>query len=162
MNQNKLSADPISLIFGIIALVLGLTGCCCYGIPAVITLTLSIIGLVLANKSIREYKLNPEAYSAQSRSNVGTGKVLNIIAIIFNGIIVFVILIFFVLYGTLMSTAVLEGIRDGDFNQENYESDVYEWENDTLNTWESDDYNIEEQMDSTEVDIIEIDSLEQN
>jgi len=156
MNQNKLPADPVSLILGIISLVLGITGCCCYGFPAVITLVLAIIGLVLANKSIREYKSNPDAYPAHSYNNVNTAKIINIIAVVFNGIIVGVILIFFILYGTLMSTAVLEGIRSGDFEYEDTYNEEYQWENDTLNVWEDEDYIIEETIDSTNIDIVEL------
>ncbi|GAL62160.1 hypothetical protein JCM19300_2911 [Algibacter lectus] len=34
MNYSKLPADPSSLVLGIVALVLGFAGCCCYGIFA--------------------------------------------------------------------------------------------------------------------------------
>jgi len=74
----------------------------------------------------------------------------------FNGIIVGVILIFFILYGTLMSTAVLEGIRSGDFEYEDTYNEEYQWENDTLNVWEDEDYIIEETIDSTNIDSVEL------
>lgn len=154
MNQNKqsLQADPLSLVLGIISLVLGITGCCCYGIPTIVTLILAIIGLIAANRSIRSYEANPEAYSLQTRNNVGTAKVINIIAVIFNGVIVLLVLIVFVLYGTLMSTAVLEGMRNGDFNQEKYDYGDYDWQNDTINVYEEDDYIVREQIDTVKVD----------
>ncbi len=74
MNQNKLSADPLALILGVLALVIGLASCCCYGITAIIPLSMAIIGLVTANKSLREFGENPEAFSPQSRSNVNPQK----------------------------------------------------------------------------------------
>jgi len=148
MTHNKLPADPVALILGIISLVLGITGCCCYGIPAVITLVLAIIGLVLANKSIREYKSNPDAFPPHSYNNVNTAKIINIIAIVFNGIIVGVILVIFIVYGTLMSAAVLEGIREGDFEYEDTYYEEYQWENDSIEDWQENDYIIEEATDS--------------
>lgn len=156
MNQNSLPADPLSLVLGIISLVLGITGCCCYGIPTIVTLVLAIIGLIAANRSIRTYDANPEAYSPQTRNNVGTAKVINIIAVIFNGFIVLLILAVFVLYGTLMSTTVLEGIRNGDFDQQDYEYQDYEWEKDSINILEDDDYIFEEVIDTIKVDSLTI------
>ena len=81
MSYNKLPADPSAMILGIIGLVIALAGCCC-GIFAVVPVILGIIGLVMANKSLREYHSNPDVYSPQSRSNISTAKVLNIIALI--------------------------------------------------------------------------------
>ena len=53
MKQSKLSADPTALILGIVALVIGFAGCCCYGLFAIIPLALSIVGFVMANKSLK-------------------------------------------------------------------------------------------------------------
>ena len=68
--QNKLPADPSALILGIVGLVIGIAGCCCYGFTAIIPLGLSVAGLVMANKSMKLYRLNPEEFSESSRSNV--------------------------------------------------------------------------------------------
>lgn len=87
MIENKLPADPSALVLGIVALVIGFAGCCCYGIFAIIPLILGIIGLIMANKSIKEYALHPEAFSRSSRSSVGTAKVINIIAVVFSGFV---------------------------------------------------------------------------
>ena len=88
MYQNKLPADPSSLILGIVALCMAIVlGCCGFSI---IGLILSIIGLISANKSLREYQLNPNTYLPNSRQNVSTAKVLNIIALVLNGIITFI------------------------------------------------------------------------
>ena len=155
MNQNKLPADPLSLILGILALVIGIAGCCCYGITAIIPLIMAIIGLVSANKSLREFGENPEAYNAQSRSNVNTAKIINIIAIVLNGLVVLFALAALAFYGTLVSSAVLDGIQNGSFEEDDY---YYESEYDTTiesdssDTWEDDTYIIEEEIDSVEVE----------
>ena len=152
MNYNKLSADPLALILGILALVIGLAGCCCYGLTAVIPLIMAIIGLVTANKSLRDYRENPEAYSPQSRSNVNTARIINIIAIIFNGLIVMVSIIAIAFYGTIISSAVLEGLNNADRQSDDY---YYDTETDSINLWEEDDYIIEEAIDSINIDSIE-------
>lgn len=144
MNQNNLSADPIAMIFGIIAILMGLAGCCCYGVVAIVPLILSIIGLYLTNKSIREFNENPEAFSQQSRSNVGTAKVINIIAIVLNSLVFLLFIGFLIVYGTIFSAAILEGIQ----NSKN--KGLYEWENDSIYFEE----------DNIETDSIYIDSVE--
>ncbi|MFK7781885.1 CCC motif membrane protein, partial [Psychroserpens sp.] len=127
MNHNKLPADPTALILGIIALLVSFAGCCC-GIFAFIPLILSIIGLVMANKSLKEYKLNPENYAHQSNTNVSTAKVLNIIALVISSIVTVLYLLYFLFYGAILSTALMEG-----YNLENNGDDFeYEWENDSI------------------------------
>ncbi|WP_179337266.1 CCC motif membrane protein [Winogradskyella ludwigii] len=156
MNQNKLPADPLSLILGILALVIGIAGCCCYGITAIIPLIMAIIGLVSANKSLREFGENPEAYNAQSRSNVNTAKIINIIAIVLNGLVVLFALAALAFYGTLVSSAVLDGIQNGNFEEDDYyyesEYDDTIIESESSDTWEDDTYIIEEEIDSVEVE----------
>jgi len=90
MNNSKLAADPLALVLGILSLVLGIAGCCCYGITAIIPLVLAIVGLISANRSLKEYRQNPEAFSQQSASNVNTAKILNIIGIVINGFVVLI------------------------------------------------------------------------
>lgn len=150
MSYTKLSADPLALILGILALVLGIAGCCCYGVTALIPLVLGIIGLVLANKSLRDYQQNPEAFNVQSKNNVNTAKVINIIAIVLNSIIFIVALVVFAIYGTLISSAVLSGIREVNETNENYYDDKIEV--DSLQTWEDDAYMMEKEMDSVNID----------
>lgn len=142
MNQNKLPADPLSIILGIIALVIIVGGCCCYGIPAIISLVLSIIGLMSANKSLTEYEANPEAYSNQSRSNVVTAKVINIIAVILSSIFTLILIGFLIIYGSIFSLGLFDNY---DFNNSNW------------NDEEQTDY----EYDYEEEQIIEDDSLEQ-
>jgi len=158
MNQNKLSADPIALVLGIIALVLGVAGCCCYGITAIVPLAMSIIGLVMANKSLREFGENPEAFNPQSRSNVNTAKIINIIAIVLNGLVVLIALVALAFYGTLFSSAILDGIQNGNFEEDDY---YYESEYETTiepessDNWDDDTYIIEEE----EVDSVQVEEL---
>ncbi|MBF04187.1 MAG: hypothetical protein CMP76_12915 [Flavobacterium sp.] len=127
MNYNKLSSDPIALILAIISLVLGVLGCCCYGILAFIPLLLSIIGLVLANNSLKEYYQNQEAFSIQSKNNVDLAKILNIVSIVINGIIFLFGIIVLLIYGTIISSSVLNGIRQKDnFEKLEYQLDSLE------------------------------------
>jgi len=145
---NKLPADPTAMILGIIALVISLAGCCC-GIFAFVPIILSIIGLVIANKSLREFQLNPSVYEPQSRSNVSTAKIINIIALVLSSMITLFYLAYFMIYGALISTAIMEGIE----MQKNSDDYNYEWENDSI-YYDDDYYEIEE--DTIRVDSINI------
>jgi len=149
MSNNKLPADPLALILGILALVLGVAGCCCYGITALIPLVMAIIGLVVANKSLKTYQENTEGFSEISRSNVSMARVINIIAVIFNGLIVLVFIGIFIVYGTFLSSAIMDSYKNGDFDTTN----PYEWETDTIYEHEE-----EYEYDTIEVDTIETDS----
>ncbi|MCT4628942.1 CCC motif membrane protein [Winogradskyella sp.] len=143
MNQNKLSADPLALILGILALVIGVAGCCCYGLTAIVPLIMAIIGLVTANKSLREYGDNPDAFSYQSRSNVNTAKIVNIIAIVLNGLILLVTIIALIFYGTMLSSGMLDEIQSGDIEEDG--SSVIEVQEDMVSDSLNDDaYVIEE------------------
>lgn len=150
MNHNKLSADPLALILGILALVIGIAGCCCYGITAIIPLIMSIIGLVTANKSLREYGENPEAFSPQSRSNVNTAKIINIIAIVMNSIVVVIAIGVIAFYGTMLSSGMLDDLKNGTIEDDDFFDT--EMESDTINTWEDDTYIIEDNNDSIKID----------
>jgi len=63
------------LVLGILSIV----GCVCYGIPG---LVLSIIALVLYNKDIQLYRINPSLYTESSYSNLKAGRVCAIIGLI--------------------------------------------------------------------------------
>jgi len=135
MEQKKLPADPSATILGIVSLVLALTSCCC-GILVPITLILSIIGLVKANRSLKEYQLNAENYYPQSRSNVYTGKVLNIISLIISCLYSLILALYFIIYGTFILS---EFSKEYPFYQEyNYQNnddylDEQETENEEYN-----------------------------
>lgn len=144
MNNSKLSADPLAVILGIVALVLGFAGCCCYGVIAIVPLIIAIVGLVSANKSLKEYAQNPEIYDPRSKSNVSTGKVLNIIAIVFNGIVVLFFIGMLVFYGTMWSSGAFDEFR----NYDNYnDGAIFEIEQDTL-YHDSKTYKIETEIDT--------------
>ena len=95
--KSKLSADPLALILGIIALTMLLLMFCC-GFFYLVSLILSIVGLVAAIKSLKEYDRNREAYEAKSRENVYIGKILCLVSLVLNAIIgfVFLVVVFFV------------------------------------------------------------------
>jgi hypothetical protein len=153
MNEQKLPADPTSLVLGIISLVVVLVGCCC-GLLAIPTLVMSIIGLVMANKSLREYNANPSNFSPASRSNVFTAKIINIIAIILSAIITLLYMAYFFIYGAFLSTAIMEGYKNKELNDTYYESDEWEEYDESENDW------IYEESDSIETDTLKIDSLQ--
>lgn len=158
MHQNKLPADSNAMILGIIALVLALTGCCC-GLLSLVAVALSIVGLVIANRSLRDYTDNPENYSPQSRSNVYTAKILNIIALVISSLITLIMLLYFAIYGAIFSTVIMEGIRQSesnDWNWEEYDQDGYYYD-------ESEDSIIEDEENDTLYhyqDSIQIEELE--
>ncbi|MDO7136993.1 CCC motif membrane protein [Algibacter lectus] len=148
MNYSKLPADPSSLVLGIVALVLGFAGCCCYGIFAIIPLIIAIIGLMSANRSLKEFGNNPDVYTPQTRSNVSTARVLNIIAIVFNGIVVLMFIGALIFYGTMWSTGVFDEFKNFD----NFETEeIYEYESDTIFS-DTEYYESETTIDSIEVE----------
>lgn len=132
--QNKLPADPSALIIGIVGIVVGLAGCCCYGFTAIIPLILSIWGLVEANRSIKLYNEDPSIYSDSSRSNVGISRVLNIISIVMNGLFMFVVIGFLIVVGFAGMQGVFEDVTGGtypssnDWEYEDSEEGVYDYE----------------------------------
>lgn len=73
MEQIKLPNSTTVLVLGIISLL----GCCCYGIPGIIT---GIIALNLAKKDTALYNSDPSKYDGIS--NINTGKILAIIGLI--------------------------------------------------------------------------------
>jgi len=106
MEQKKLPADSSAMTLAIISLVLIFIGCCCV-ISTPIALILSIIGLVSANKSLREYQNNAENYYPQSRTNVYTAKVLNLIALIISILVSLATALYLLVYGTLIFSEIL-------------------------------------------------------
>jgi len=121
MEQKKLPADPSAMTLGIIALVLTLTSCCC-GFSALIALVLSIIGLVNANRSLREYKYNAENYYPESRTNVYNAKILNLISLIISSLGALVL--YLLVYGTFIFSEILnEPLYQYHHNEDDYRYD---------------------------------------
>ncbi|OAD42541.1 CCC motif membrane protein [Polaribacter atrinae] len=110
MEKQNLPNASTSLVLGILSLVT----CICYG---VIGLPLGIIALVLANKAIKEYNLNPEEYN--SVGNATAGKITGIIGIVLN--VTYLLVIGWILYmiGTdaLQDPALLEQRINNIFGQ---------------------------------------------
>ncbi|RCT53796.1 CCC motif membrane protein [Winogradskyella sp. KYW1333] len=157
MNNSKLAADPLALVLGILSLVLGIAGCCCYGITAIIPLVLAIVGLISANRSLKEYRQNPEAFSQQSASNVNTAKILNIIGIVINGFVVLISIGIIAFYGTMLSSEIFDEIRNNTGSDGYYD---YEFEIDSTET-SKEEYYLEEEQDSVNIDaLIEDKSVE--
>lgn len=147
MNYNKLPADPIALILGIVSLVVGFAGCCCYGIFAFVPILLSIVGLIMANKSLKEFDQNQQVFSPQSRNNVVIAKTLNIVSIVINSIIFISVIIVFIFYGTLLSQDVFK-----NYKKEYQIEDQYEMEEDSTYN----DFELLEEIDSNEIDTTRI------
>jgi hypothetical protein len=83
------------LVLGILSIVM----CWCWGI---IGLTLGIIGLILAGKGDKEYKLNPSGYSEGSYKNLKAGRICAIIGTSLSGLYV----VFLIIYLTIMGAAI--------------------------------------------------------
>lgn len=144
--MRKLPADPNALIFGITSVVIVFLGCCC-GIFVLVSLVLSIVGLVIANKSLKEYDNAPEIYSANSKNNVFIAKILSIIALVISSIYVLILIVFFFIYGTFIS---------GEMMRELYKNrNQIEQLQDSLETM---DYESDSETDSLYMDSIQVET----
>src|SRR5688572_8668680 len=130
--NNKLSGDPTALVLGIISLVIVVLGCCC-GLFTIGSLTLSIIALVMAAKSIREYAAEPENYSVASYKNMNTAKVIGIVGIVLSGLILVGQIAFFAINGEKFSREFWEEFqRNGNAHRE------WDWDSDSDSDKQSD------------------------
>ncbi len=120
--KSKLSADPSALILGIVSLVIILFGCCC-GFFAIVSLILSIIGLVNASNSLKEYYSNPDVYSNQSKENVYAAKIVCIIGTIISALFILAFAFVFFIYQISLSDVFkekFEGINNKKVNDSLY------------------------------------------
>lgn len=124
MNYNKLAADPTSLVLGIVSLVIILLGCCC-GIFAVIALVMSVIGLVLAVKSLKEFDQYPDNFSNQSRKNVYAGKIVCLIGLVLSALFIVIYAVVFVLYQVNFADKVKEIYQEGRERQYQTQDTIY-------------------------------------
>ena len=67
------------LVLGIVSII----GCFCYGIVGFIC---GIIALVLYSKSIKQYRLTPEAYTESSVKNLNAGRICAIIGLVLSAL----------------------------------------------------------------------------
>jgi len=86
------------LVMGIISIAL----CWCYGIVGI---TLGIISIVLANKSKKLYKAEPEKYTIGSYKNLQAGYICAIIGLSLSALYLVFIIIYFLIIGAALSTA---------------------------------------------------------
>jgi len=104
-NYNQPAGLPnatAALVLGIISIV----GAFCYGIVGVIC---GIIGLVLANKDRKLYQSAPELYSQSSYSSSNAGRICSIIGLILGAIFLLIMIIYFIVFGSL----IMEAVRNG-------------------------------------------------
>ena len=107
------------------------------------------MGLISANRSLREYRENPEAFSPQSASNINTARILNIIGIVINGFVVLISVVIIAFYGTMLSSEIFDEIRNNSNISSYYD---YEFEIDSSETSEE-EYYLEEE-DSVNIDVL--------
>ncbi len=163
MSESKLPADPLALILGIMSLIISVGGCCLSGmffpfaILAIVPIVVSVIGLLMANRSLKAYRESPEVYLKTSKDNVYTAKVLNLVTLIFGAIVFLTLLIGFITVGTAFYKIFDSIDRESPYKIEETES-VYEYDKIEVDTIETDStliYEIEE----IEKDTLIIDSL---
>jgi len=102
MDKQTLPNSTLVLVFGILSIV----GCCCYGLPGII---FAIIALIVANKSSKLYKENPDSYLGYQ--NLKTGKIMAII-----GLILSILLFIYILW--VISYLGWETLQDPELLQE--------------------------------------------
>ncbi len=103
MNQQKLPNATAVLILGITAFV----GCLCTN--GLMGLVLAIIGLYLAGKDEKLYRLNPEMYS--DYGNLKAGKILSLISLIMS-------VLYLIMTGIMMAMFGMEAFMDPELMQE--------------------------------------------
>lgn len=151
----KLPADPTSMTLAIIALCVFII-CCCFG-GTYAALVLSIIGLVLANGSIRKYNESPQDYDPNSLRKVQSAKTFNLVMLIISAVFVFIGLLSMVMNFAFLDRDLLEEIMEQQGiemdSMEEYDSD--DAASDTYETTEDDwEYEENPEPESTETDSI--------
>jgi hypothetical protein len=95
--QRPLPNGTAVLVLGIISIV----GCFCDGIPGLIC---GIIALVLANKDMRLYALDPTLYTPGSYSNLRSGRICAIIGLSVSAVYLVIVIIYISILGTAILT----------------------------------------------------------
>lgn len=91
MGQQNLPNSTVALVLGI----LSIPACCCYGFG----LIFGIIAWVLAGKDIKQYNLNPGAYSLSSFKNTKAGKICGIIGVILSALYIIALVAMIAFFG---------------------------------------------------------------
>lgn len=107
---------------------------------------------------MRLYRENPSVYAPQSYSNVNTAKVISIITLILSGMITLFYLLYFLIYGALIGTALFGAWQadSWDTNTNSYEDDA-SWDQEVVDDWGDDSPEIEN--DTLLIESIELDSV---
>lgn len=93
MGQLPVPNASTVLTLGIVSIV---TACCCYGIVGLI---LAIVTLLMAKNAKQTYYANPNAYTPGSLSNINTGRICAIIALVIGIIAIISYIIVISMYG---------------------------------------------------------------
>jgi len=102
IHQKNINQQTLPNSGGVLAMgIISIAGCWCYGF---IALTLGIIALVLASKSMKLYNANPELYTEGSYKNLKAGRVCAIIGTSLSGMLVLGIIIYLLIIGTAIGT----------------------------------------------------------
>ena len=91
MGQQNLPNATIALVLGI----LSIPACCCYGLG----LVFGIVAWVLAGKDIKQYNLNPSAYSLSSLKNTRAGKICGIIGATLSALYIIALVAMIIAFG---------------------------------------------------------------
>jgi hypothetical protein len=94
------------------ALVLGIISiptCACWGI---VGLVCGIIAVVLGSKALALYKQHPEMYTRSSYNNANAGRICGIIGTCLSALYFIYVIVFLIIYGTLVSSAISGGFFD--------------------------------------------------
>lgn len=134
MNKHKLSADPMSLILSIIAIVIIIPGFCC-GYFIFVPLILGIIALATSNKSLSVYQKNPDYYLLESRNNMYKAKIISIIVIIISSIILLLNIVFRIFFNGFYPSTFFEQTK---IFKEKTEASEYIWETEEYDIYEED------------------------
>jgi hypothetical protein len=95
--QRPLPNGTAVLVLGIIAIV----GCFCDGLPGLVC---GIIALVLANKDLKLYALDPTLYTPSSYSNLKNGRTCAIIGLALSALYFVLIIVFVFIWGAAVWT----------------------------------------------------------
>lgn len=131
--NNKLPNDPTAIVLTIVSLILLILGCCC-GLFAIVSLVLSIIGLVMAKNAMAEYRRAPENYDPKSYKTMDTAKILGVIGIALSGLLLLSQMWFWFIAGDAISRSLWDEMgENGSFHREwNWSSGDFEAETDSI------------------------------
>ena len=126
----KLPGDPLAITLGIVSLVFFFIFCWCYGVIAIITLIISIIGWIQANNSIAMYHNEPDRYSYDTLRSVQNARVINMVGAILSGLVTLIMLILMLFFGTIFYQVIdgdwenLRNLNNDDYLEESYDDSL--------------------------------------